>query len=103
MKPIEIIEKIKAENPEVLGKMNDKVAARIVRLALAEVGRQLAVADEGVVKVMGLGHFRVKHVEREVDGAKVATKRILFVAAKPVDEATSQARKANQAESQSPS
>jgi nucleoid DNA-binding protein len=103
MKPIEIVEKIKAENPEVLGKMNDKVAARIVRLALAEVARQVTDADEGVVKVVGLGHFRVKHIEKEVDGAKVATKRIFFVAAKPVDEATIQARKAKLAESQSAS
>ena len=101
MTPMEIVEKLKATNPGVLGKMNEKVAAQLVRLALSEVRSQLVAADEGIVTVNGLGNFRVKLVEKEVDGAKVVAKRILFAAAKPVDQATTEARKANKAESQS--
>ena len=103
MKPIEIVEKIRATNPAVLGKMNDKVAAQLIRSALSEIRKQLTAVNEGVVEVNGLGNFRVKHVEKEVDSAKVAIKRILFVAAKPMDEATIQARKAKQAGSPSAS
>ena len=100
MNPMEIVEKMKAENPEALGKINHGIAARIVRLALAEIGAQIAAADEGVVRVAGLGSFRIKHIEKEVDGEKVSVRKIIFAAAKPVDEATRQARMAMRAESQ---
>lgn len=83
MKPIEIVELIKNENPDLLGKIPDAKAARIIRAALIQLGKQLDALDEGVVKVPGFGNFRALHVEQEKEGKKVITKRILFRVVKP--------------------
>lgn len=82
MKPTEIIERIKKENPKLLGNLADQKAARIVLAALAQLGSEIDAMDEGVVKVAGFGNFRVRQVEREKDGKKVTLKRTFFVAAK---------------------
>lgn len=83
MKPIEIVELIKAESPGLLGKLPDDKAARIVRAALMQLGKQLAVTDEGIVKVQGFGNFRIKNVEQDKDGEKVIVRRVAFIAAAP--------------------
>jgi nucleoid DNA-binding protein len=103
MKVAELIEQIQQANPQLLAGIPPNRAAALIRTLFKHMNDTLAGTEEGVVKFAGLGQFRVKRVEKEVDGAKVATKRILFVASKPVDEATIQARKAKQAESQSAS
>lgn len=85
MKPIEIVEMIKLENPELLGKMPEKRAALIIKEVLAQIGKQVSAMDEGVLKVPGFGNFRVKQVERKKDGESetVMVKRVIFNAAKP--------------------
>jgi hypothetical protein len=82
MKPAEIVKLIKAETPELLGKLTEKKAAQIVRAALLLLGKQIAATDEGVVKVPGLGNFRIKNVERERKGQKVMVRRVGFIKAK---------------------
>lgn len=95
----EIVEKIRAESPALLSKIDDKVATRVVRATLAEIGKQLSQVEDGAVNLPGLGRFRIKQVEREKEGEKTAAKRIRFKIAKPMDEEKKQKRKANKASS----
>lgn len=83
MKAIEIVELIKQENPNTLGKMSDKKAAKVISAALRQISNQLAQASEGTVKIAALGAFAVKQVEREASGKKSTVKKIAFRAAKP--------------------
>ncbi|GAB6140409.1 hypothetical protein JCM14076_11380 [Methylosoma difficile] len=83
MKPIEIVELIKAENPELLGKMTDKKAASIVRATLAQLKQQINEVEEGPLKVGGFGRFQVRNKEKEKDGEMVKIKTVTFIASKP--------------------
>ncbi|MDO9106918.1 MAG: HU family DNA-binding protein [Methylovulum sp.] len=78
MKAIEIVEIIKQSNANLLGKLTDKEAAKILSLAFAELGKQLGSTTEGPIKIPGLGVFKIKQVEREKEGQKVTVKRIGF-------------------------
>lgn len=84
MKPIELVEIIKKENPGLLGEMPDNKAAQLIREVLTQLGKHIDAQAEGVVKVPGFGNFRIGFVEREKDGQKVTVKRImLFRPVKP--------------------
>lgn len=83
MNPTELVELIKEKRPNLLGKMPEKRAVALIRVALVELGRHIAEAEEGVVKVPPMGTFRVRMVEQEKDGENVTVKRIIFLAAKP--------------------
>lgn len=82
MKSNEIVELIKQSNPKVLGKLPDAKAAKIVAATLREISKQISTAEEGTVKIAGLGAFKVRQVEKEKDGQKVAVRKINFSAAK---------------------
>lgn len=82
MKPMELVELIKVQNPKLLGNVSDKKAALIIRTALMKIGEQVAAAEEGVVKFPGLGNFRIRNIEREKDGVKVTERRVQFI--KPI-------------------
>ena len=66
--------------------MPEKRAAALIQVALTELGRHIAKAEEGVVKVPGMGTFRVRMVDQEKDGENVTVKRIVFHVAKPKSE-----------------
>lgn len=83
MKPTELLELIKEKRPNLLGKMPEKKAVALIRVALAELGRHIAEAEEDVVRVQGMGNFRSRMVEKEQDGKTVSVKRTVFLAAKP--------------------
>jgi hypothetical protein len=83
MKPTELVELIKEKRPNLLGKMPEKRAVALIRVTLAELGRHIAEAEEGVVRVPPMGTFRIRMVEREKDGENVTVKHIVFLAAKP--------------------
>lgn len=78
IKPMELIERVKAENPKLLAGLSEKQANRFVRKALGEIGSNLAAMDQGILRVQGLGRFNVRQVEREKDGEKVTLKRVDF-------------------------
>ncbi len=78
MRPIEIVDLIKKDNPAVFEKVPDKKAARIIRLALVELGKQIELVDEGSFRVPGFGIFRVRQLEKEKNGQKDIIKRIFF-------------------------
>ncbi|MBT9099285.1 hypothetical protein KFZ76_16445 [Methylovulum psychrotolerans] len=92
MKSLEVVELIKQTNPKLLGKMPDAKVAKIIAAALLEIGKQVSAAEEGAVKIAGLGSFKIRQVEREKDGEKTAVKKVIFTAAKP------KAKKAGKAE-----
>ncbi len=83
MNPTELVELIKEKRPNLLGKMPERKAVALVQAALAALGRQIAEVEEGVVRVAGLGNFRIRMVETEKDGKTVSVKRTTFLAAKP--------------------
>ena len=78
MKPIEIVELIKQQNPDALGNIPDKKAAAVIRTAFQELARTVRETEEGEVKVPGFGVFRIRQVEREKDGEQVVVKRVVF-------------------------
>jgi len=78
MKPIEIVDLIKKDNPALFEKVPDNKAARIIRLALIELGKQIESVDEGSFRVAGFGNFNVRQLEKEKNGQKDMIKRIFF-------------------------
>ena len=82
MNPNEIVELIKNENPEFLGKMPEKRAAKIIREALIQLAKHVGSVEEGMVKVPGFGNFNIKNIEREKDGQKVKVRKVIFNKAK---------------------
>ena len=95
----QIVEKIRAESPALLNKIDDKVAARVVRATLTEIGKQLAQVDDGALSLPGFGRFKVKQVEKEKEGEKKVAKRISFKVAKPKDEEKKKQKKVKKAKS----
>jgi len=78
MRPIELVEILRQENPDLLGNIPDKRVARIIRLALARLALEIDSSAEGVVKVPGFGNFRIRHIEQAKDGQTVKIKRVIF-------------------------
>lgn len=84
MKPIEIVELIKSETPDLLGKVPEKRVARMLAAAFAKVTAAVANLEEGeVLRVQGLGAFNARRASVEKDGQKTGVRRVLFNASKP--------------------
>ena len=82
LKPADVAKTLRKERPKLFGKVPDKKAAALIHAALAALGRYLGAKKEGVVKIPGLGNFRVRQVVREKAGQKRTVTRTLFRAAK---------------------
>jgi len=82
MKPIEIVELIKQANPKLLDKMPDEKVAKIISATLREVGKHVSAAENGALKITGLGTFKIRQVERQKNDEMVNIKKIAFTAAK---------------------
>lgn len=78
MKLTEIVEMIKKDDPEFLGKMPEQKAVKIIREALKQLAKHIDSVEEGVVNVPGFGNFRIKNVDTEKNGAKVKARRVMF-------------------------
>jgi len=78
MKTLELAEKIKKENEEKLGNMNEKKIAFILRKALEEIRKEIEETNEEQVMVANLGKFNIRMVEKEVEGEQKSIKRIIF-------------------------
>lgn len=74
MKLEEIIENIKMENPDTLGKMPTKKGVYILKEAFKEIIYELNNIQEGKLMIPNFGNFIIKVIEKE--GEK--TKRIIF-------------------------
>ena len=78
-----LVERIKAINPKVLGKMPDKRAAVIVRHAMRALATEINETEEGRLRVLGLGSVAIRQVELEKDGQTTTVKRVVLNPAKP--------------------
>lgn len=81
MKPNEILEQLKEENPRLFKGMEDKQALRVIQATIALLGEEVASVDEGRVNVTGFGTFVIQKREREGGGA--AVRRVTFRQGKP--------------------
>ena len=79
----EIVQQVKDRAPAQLGNLPDARAVRLLREAFAVVLGELESKDQGVVNVGGLGTFRIRMVEVEIDGKIEMVKRIVFVPVPP--------------------
>lgn len=61
-----------------LANMPDARAARLLRVALSLIAAEIDSIDQGVVKVVGLGNFRVRQLEREQGSGTERVRRVLF-------------------------
>ena len=78
MKVTELIEQIQQANPKLLAGIPANRAAALIRNAFKHMNEALAETEEGVVIFAGLGQFRVRKVEKEVEGEKVIRTQIAF-------------------------
>lgn len=76
MKPIEILEQLKADNPRLFKGLEDKQALRVIQATLAHLGEEVAGMDDGRLNVTGLGTFVVLTKQRE--GATATVRRVTF-------------------------
>ena len=83
LKPANLVERMKAQNPELAGKMNDKRMAAIVRGALQALAAEINEREEGRLQVPGLGRVVIRQVEREQEGQTVRNKRVILRPAQP--------------------
>ena len=73
-----MIEQIRKTDPKLLEDIPGGKAATLVRSIFKQMNQTLAMTEEGVVKFVGLGQFRVRKVEKELEGKKVTRTQIVF-------------------------
>ena len=78
MKPIEIVQAMRAASPDAFGTMKDQRVAGIVNSVFQHLAGVLKDAPEGPLRIPGLGVFVVRHVEVEKDGVKTPTRRVMY-------------------------
>jgi nucleoid DNA-binding protein len=79
-------------DPKLLNGIPEDQATRLIQGVFRHMNNTLAATEDGMVNCPGFGRFRVRKVEREVDGKKVSRTQILFRRAeaaggKPADDA----------------
>lgn len=79
----QLIRDAKADAPLLLGKIPETRAARLAREILALIRAEIAVTDEGEVRVPGLGVFKIRQVEVTRNGEPKTRKRVVLALAKP--------------------
>lgn len=82
MKINELIEQVSKSQPKLLANMPKKKVEKLVHTILENMRRKINSTEDGVVMFGGLGRFRVRKIEREVDGEIVIRKHVVFIGAK---------------------
>ncbi|GAB2718908.1 hypothetical protein [Halomonas garicola] len=59
LKPADLVERMKAQNPDLAGKMNDKRMAALVRGTLQALAAEVNEREAGRLRVPGFGRIRV--------------------------------------------
>lgn len=100
----ELIERLRKESPAAIGKLDDKAVGRLLRTAFAAVARDVAQAQDGVVKVVALGAFRIRTTEGKGEGEAKGkpNRRVAFKAAEPKAGKAGKAGKAAKAQAEAP-
>lgn len=74
----DLVERAASGNPGILGAVPREQADSILRPILRELLRAIAATQDGSVTLKGLGEFRVRNVERVVDGRKLIRRHVVF-------------------------
>jgi hypothetical protein len=82
MTPVEIVALIGLGKPKLLENVPEDQAARLIREAFVLISKEIEAVEEGVVKVPGLGAFRIRQLEQEKEGEKRKLRKVVFQAAK---------------------
>lgn len=83
LKVAELIEHAQQMIPGLLDGIPETRAEALVRSVFRHMNSALAGTEEGVVDYAGLGRFRVRNVEKEVNGEKITRTQISFRRAEP--------------------
>jgi hypothetical protein len=75
----QLLQTAKESHPALRG-LPDEAAQKLVRQVFAQIRDEVDATREGVLRVRGLGGFRVRQVKRKRDGTTV--KRVLYVPVK---------------------
>ena len=78
----EIVQQVKGKAPEQYSKLPEAPAVGLLREAFAVVLGELESTDNGVVKIAGLGAFRIRLVDVEAGGKPKVVKRVMFIPVK---------------------
>jgi len=73
-----LIEQIRLTSPRLLEDIPGDKAAALVRSVFEQMNQTLAMTEEGIVTFVGLGQFRVRKVEKELEGKNVTRTQIVF-------------------------
>ncbi|WP_027967618.1 hypothetical protein [Halomonas halocynthiae] len=83
LRPDALVEKVKADNPKLAEKLNDKQLVSAVRGTLKALAAEINGREEGRLRVAGLGRVVIREVEREKDGEMIRRKRVVLHPAQP--------------------
>ena len=75
---MELVNAAKMSDKKAFANVNDKQAAAIAKAVLVQITRQLNENTEDRIRIGGFGSFRIKPVERQIEGRTVTEKRIIF-------------------------
>lgn len=78
LKPIDLVALIKQAHPKLLGKLDDKAAAFLVRATLEQISEAIAANSEGIMRFPGLGNFTTRQVLRNKDGEQISVKQVIY-------------------------
>lgn len=75
----ELVEQISNDDKAILAGVPRNKAMALVRAAFAVIGKTIDETEEGTVIFPGLGQFRVRRVERELEGKPIVRKQVVFL------------------------
>ena len=74
----EISRSLLKQNPDIYQGVSEKKIGGVIKEALQQIAQQINVHDEGLVKVLPLGRFRIKQVPLDIKEPSEITREILF-------------------------
>lgn len=74
----ELLKQMREAHAELFEGLSEAQAEALVTGLFEQINSTLAGVDEGIVKFIGFGQFRVRKVEKEVDGQRVARTQTVF-------------------------
>jgi len=83
LNPKSLAAAVKSSGGPGLKSIPEGKVAKILSLAFAEISKEMKSVEKGVLRVKGLGVFKVRSREVEKEGKKTAVRRVGFAASKP--------------------
>lgn len=81
--PEELVKRIVAANPNIVGKLTEKRVQAIVRGTMMALAQEVNDCEEGRLQVLGLGRITIRQAKTDKDGSPATVKRIMLNPAKP--------------------